>query len=126
MSKNFRRGPEAAGRDAGMDAFFRKSRRKQIRRKERQLCEQVGRAVNDALCAELDDEVLNSLWVVKVEPAPTTARVLVWVAGPRGSSAELILNRLATAVGVLRAEVAATIHRKQVPMLSFALSDGQD
>ncbi|HKP59659.1 MAG TPA: hypothetical protein VJV78_23205 [Polyangiales bacterium] len=84
------------------------------------------RALSSALGADFDDEVLQELWVVEVEPAPTVSRLMVWVAGPRGADAELILARLSGVAKALRAEVAQAIHRKQVPVLSFAICDGLD
>jgi ribosome-binding factor A len=111
--------------EAGLDAFFRPSRRKQNKRKNRQLCSQVRRALSSALCADFEDTMLNELWIVKVEPAPTLSRLMVWVEGPQGSSAELIHARLLGVAGALRAEVATAIHRKQVPTLAFAVCHGR-
>jgi ribosome-binding factor A len=118
--------PDAAHDDTDPDSFFGESRSKQSRRKDRQLCGQVQRAVSSALSSSFDDEVLTDLWVVKVEPAPTVSRLMIWVAGPQGSSAELILARLLGVAGALRAEVAQAICRKQVPTLSFAICDGHE
>ena len=109
MTARYSRGRHAAHEDTDPDFFFTESRSKRTRRKDRQLCGQVQRALGVALCASFDDEVLNELWVVKVEPAPTVARLMIWVAGPRGSSAELIMARLLRVSGALRAEVAAAI-----------------
>ncbi len=126
MTSRHSRGRDAAHDDTDPDFFFSESTSRQTRRKDRQLCGQVQRAVSSALCANFSDEVLNELWVVKVEPAPTVSRLMIWVAGPRGSNAELILARLMAVSGALRAEVAAAICRKQVPTLSFAICDGQE
>jgi ribosome-binding factor A len=109
--------------DTDPDLYFTESHRKRTQRKDRQLCGQVQRAIAAALGAEFHDALLQSLWVVKVEPAPTLARLLVWVCGPEDSSPELIISRLDAVSGALRAEVAASIHRKQVPSLSFAVCD---
>jgi ribosome-binding factor A len=125
MTSRHSRGREPAHDDTDPDAFFSESRIRQTRRKDRQLCGQVQRAVSSALSANFNDDVLNELWVVKVEPAPTVSRLMIWVAGPRGSSAELILTRLLGVAGALRAEVAVAICRKQVPTLSFAICDGE-
>jgi ribosome-binding factor A len=127
MTRRHSRGREAAHADfdTDLDDFFRASRRKQNKRKSRQLCSQVQRAVTSTLGADFDDELLNALWVVKVEPAPTLSRLMIWIAGPEGSSAELILTRVLGVTGALRAEVAAAIHRKQVPTLMFAICDGR-
>jgi ribosome-binding factor A len=100
------------------------SARRRHGRKDAQLCAQVQRAIEDALACELDDERLAGLWVVRVEPAPDLSLLRVWLAcAPDRGSPEpaLVLARLAAAQGVLRAEVAAAIHRKRVPALTFAL-----
>ena len=112
--------------DPDPDLFFSdsESERKRSTRKDAQLCAQVQRAIEDALSGELDDAVLADLWVVRVEPAPNVAHLRVWVAPARRDAAqspEVVLAHLAAAAGLLRAEVAAAIHRKRVPELSFAL-----
>jgi ribosome-binding factor A len=110
---------------ADIDTFFGESKdRKRSDRKDRQLCGQVRRALSVALDADFLDPLLQALWIVDVEPAPTLARLRVWVAGPAGSDAMLILQRLEAVSGMLRAEVAQAIHRKQVPALCFAIHAG--
>ena len=121
MTRGFSRGKPAGHDDT--DTFFDDSKRRKFSRKDRQLCGQVQRALSSALGADFDDEVLQSVWIVGVEPAPTVSRLRVWVAGPRGSNAALILRRLEGVAKALRAEVAQSIHRKQVPTLLFAISD---
>ncbi len=123
MGKRESREHYAAHDDADLDLFFGESRRKQSKRKDFQLCGQVQRAIATALYADFDDELLNGLWVVRVEPAPTVAHLLVWVAGPPGSSVEHILTKLHAVSRRLRHEVAATIERKHTPELSFAVCD---
>ena len=107
--------------DSDSDSY---SERRRHRRKDAQLCAQVQRAIDDALACELDDELLAGLWVVRVEPAPDVSLLRVWLArGPDRAPFDVddVLARLAAAHGVLRAEVAAAIHRKRVPALTFAL-----
>ena len=124
MTRRHSRGRGPAHDRTDPDLFFGRSRSKQSSRKDDQLCSQVQQALSEALAADFDDELLNSLWVVDVVPAPTAARLLVWVAGPPGVEAQLILERLHRASGALRAEVGAAIHRKLVPSLQFAVHAG--
>ena len=125
MTSRDSRGRRHAHDDTDPSTYFSSDRSRKSLRKDRQLCGQVQRALSSALGADFDDEVLQELWVVKVEPAPTVSRLMVWVAGPRGADAELILARLSGVAKALRAEVAQAIHRKQVPVLSFAICDGR-
>jgi ribosome-binding factor A len=125
MDRRHSRGARSNERAAHDETdFFSDSQSRKTQRKDRQLCGQAQRAISLAL-SDLDDEVLSALWVVKVEPAPTASRLMIWVAGPRGSSATEILARLHAASGILRAEVASAICRKQVPVLAFAISEGE-
>ncbi len=82
------------------------------------LCGQVARAISLALAGEFDDEVLLSLTVVSVDPAPNASRLLVTVTAESGDP-DLILARLNGVRGILRAGVAATVCRKRAPELSF-------
>lgn len=123
MTRRDSRGGRPAHDDSDPDRFFGEARSRQSRRKDFQLCGQVQRALSVALAADFQDEVLNELSVVRVEPAPTASRLMVWVAGPPGSSPALIMERLGQVMARLRAEVADAIHRKQVPTLCFALCD---
>lgn len=123
MGKRDSRRQRTAHDGTDPDIFFGESRRKQSTRKDRQLCGQVQQAIGLALAAELDDELLNELWVVRVEPAPTVSQLLVWVSGPLGTRADEITQRLYAVAPVLRREVAASISRKRVPTLSFAVCE---
>jgi ribosome-binding factor A len=125
MTRRHSRGRGAAHDSADPDLFFGTSRNKQRSRKDDQLCSQIQQALSEALAADFGDELLNSLWVVDVVPAPTAARVLVWVTGPPGVPAQLILERLQRVSGALRTEVGAAIHRKLVPHLEFAIHVGE-
>ncbi len=90
-------------------------------RKARQLCEQVHRALT-VIFPGLADDVLQSLLVVSVEPAPHSGRLLVTVAGPTPTDATdppPVAEHLVRAVGRLRSEVAATVHRRKAPELVF-------
>ncbi len=88
-------------------------------RKALQLCRQVQRALGYAL-GDMDDEVLASLYVESVEPAPNDKHLLVTVSPlDRDIPPEDVLIRLHRVLGRLRSEVASDIHRKRVPELSF-------
>lgn len=124
MPKRPSRGRSAAHDRSDPDLFFGESKRKRDRRKEQQLCAQVQRALGEALGADFEDDVLNTLWVMRVEPAPTVSRLRVWVAGPPDIAPDVVMARLSRVAGILRAEVAAAIARKRVPYLLYAVHTG--
>ena len=89
-----------------------------------QLCKQVQHAVEDGLAASMD-EVLQSLMVVSVEPAPSSGRMMVAVAAPFAEvsmTPDELLALVERSKGDLRAEVGAQIHRKRVPELVFRVA----
>ncbi len=91
-------------------------------RKARQLCRQVSDTLDLVLSGDCRDEVLQSLRVISVLPAPNSSRLLVTVAADlpiEQFDRRQILDALDDQAGRLRAEVAATIHRKRVPVLVF-------
>lgn len=103
-------------------------------RKRLQLCGQVARTLAQVL-AEEDDDVLRDLDVVSAEPCADGGRIIVTVApfaavletGLDREYAErfdpvTILERLASASGRLRSEVAASITRRRAPHLSFRVA----
>lgn len=90
-------------------------------RKAMQLCGQVADALRTILPG-LADEVLHNLTVVSVEPAPNTGRLLVTVAGPVPADVTdqaTRTERLTTAAGHIRTEVAAAVCRRKAPELVF-------
>jgi ribosome-binding factor A len=93
-------------------------------RKARQLGRQVAESLDAVLAGDSRDELLRSLRVVAVTPAPDASRLLVTVA-PRPAAGPLdpseALARLERASGWLRTEAAAAITRKRAPNLSFHL-----
>jgi ribosome-binding factor A len=109
------------GPDDGLDPrmFFRKSPRKRTNRKALQLCGQVAQTLGHVLAWETADPALGELTVESVVPAPDSTRLLVTVAAPAGAEADAVLAHLHRTCGRLRAEVAAEIHRKRVPELTF-------
>ncbi len=111
--------------DDGVDprTFFRKSSgRKATNRKALQLCGAIARTLSQVLAWECGDDLLRTVEVQSVEPAPDSTRVLVTVVmqvWEDGMNAGQLTEHLNRARGRLRAEVAAAIHRKRVPELVF-------
>lgn len=87
--------------------------------KDRRLCRQVLEAVQTGLGGECGDELLQSLWVSSVDPAPDASRLALSVEVPEGLSPAEALLHLNAARGRLRSIVASAIHRKKVPELLF-------
>ena len=109
--------------DDGVDprTIFRKPTGKVLNRKALQLCGQVARTLGVVL-GECGDEVLRNLTVAAVDPAPDSSRLLVTVYSLEGSTdQEAVVERLGRAYGLLRGEVAAAIHRRKVPELTFRI-----
>lgn len=106
--------------------FFRRGGSRQFTaRKAQQLCRQVRETLNGLLSGECRDELLQSLYVESVAPAPDATQLLVTVQSldPQSTvSAGEILERLCVATGWLRSEVAAAITRKKAPQLVFQMS----
>ena len=97
--------------------------RKKGGRKTRQLCGQIAQTLNYAFASVCNDDVLRDLGVVAVQPAPDESRLLVTVgpALPGPCDPGQVLAHLQKALGKLRSEVAAAIHRKKVPELTFCV-----
>jgi ribosome-binding factor A len=93
---------------------------RQAGRKARQLCGQVKDALLTVLAA-CGDEVLQGLSVMSVEPAPHSGRLRVLTARDPGAgfSRAVAENHLLRAAGMLRAQVAAAVHRRYAPELVF-------
>ena len=113
--------------DDGVDpkTFFRKHSGRKTNRKALQLCSEVAKALGQALAWEMGDDLLTCLTVESVVPAPDSAHLLVTVslaAPPNPDCAQQTLERLRRSRGKLRAEVAAAIHRRRVPELSFRIA----
>jgi ribosome-binding factor A len=110
--------------DDGIDPreFFKPSpKRKCDYRKDLQLCRQVAETLSLVLSGELNDDVLRDVQVVAVTPAPNASQLLVLVSSAPGETpiAEVVLERLSTVAGRLRAEVASAITRRRAPKLLF-------
>jgi ribosome-binding factor A len=115
------------GAEDGADprTFFRRPTHKRLNRKALQLCGQIARTLSAVLAWESADELLRSLGVESVTPAPDSTRVLVtvWLHPSAGAAnAHQVLEHLHRFSGKLRSEIAAAIHRKRVPELVFRVA----
>jgi len=115
------------GPDDGLDPrdFFQSGRKhgKTLHRTE-QLFRQVAETLDLVLSGESHDELLQSLRVVSVAPAPDASRLLVAVHSdlPAAEFDRVAIElRLAQQVGRLRCAVAAAITRRKTPLLSFVV-----
>jgi ribosome-binding factor A len=85
------------------------------------LCRQAQRALSLALAGECRDEVLSSVYIEAVVPAPDATRLLVRLVVPARANASIpeVIERIERVRGLLRAEVAQAITRKRAPELTF-------
>lgn len=90
-------------------------------RKDRRLCAEVRRLLSQWLSFEAPDELLQSLFVEAVEPAPDASCLLVTLSVPHGleTSRDAVLAALAAARGDLRAEISRVIRRRKTPDFNF-------
>jgi ribosome-binding factor A len=113
------------GPEDGIDPrdLLRETSRKKGGRKTLQLCGQVAEALNYAFAAICNDDVLRELGVLAVQPAPDESRLRVTVGPtlPGPCDPIQVLAHVQQALGKLRSEVAAAIHRKKVPELAFCV-----
>lgn len=119
-----RRGVRAPGttteydRGAGPDALFGA----QARRKQEQLCRQVEERIGLVLAGEVDDPLLQDVYVARVQAALGSADLIVCLAFPPGRRDQpvaAVLRRIEALRPFLREEIAAAIHRKRTPGLVF-------
>lgn len=102
--------------------FQRRSTGKPPARKAFQLCRQVAETLNALLSGESRDEILQTLYVESVAPAPDATQLLVTVQilDPQNTASPAeIVARLRNASGWFRTEVAAAITRRKAPQLVF-------
>lgn len=95
--------------------FFRHREVRTGDRKLQQLCGQVAHALSLALSGA-EHEALREGAVIAVAPAPDARRLRVVVEGVDPDATGAALN---SARAWLRSQVAASIHRKQCPILVF-------
>ena len=120
MSKKPRRERDHAPPDIDANILFGDVPGRRPDRKERQLCRQIHEAISQAL-STVDDDLLLSVWVEAVEPAPDASRLAVLLRAPEHTSPDLVKERIERVSGYLRAEVAAAISRKRTPTLAYEL-----
>jgi hypothetical protein len=115
----------AVDSDGGIDPRERArgSPPRRTERKARQLCAQVAETLGDVLAGQSGDDVLRSLYVVSVVPAPNVGRLLVTVAPLPGAGEApepaRVSERLEHASARLRCAVAAAITRRRAPLLDY-------
>jgi ribosome-binding factor A len=108
--------------DSGRES--RRGRNSRGQQKTLQLCRQAERALSLALAGECGDDVLRSLYVDSVVPAPDATQLLVRLVIPtaaRDVRADEVLVRLDRVHGILRHAVAEAITRKRAPELAFII-----
>jgi hypothetical protein len=124
--KDLLSGTDSVGAGDGVDPRFdRDSGGRPLGRKTLQLCGQVRQTLTSVL-AEQRDDVLRDLMVVSVTPAGGGRTLVTVTPSPSASvrDPEAILSRLAAAHGLLRSEVASSIHRRKAPDLVFQVRAG--
>jgi ribosome-binding factor A len=126
-----------AAEEVGADELFgeaKSRRRASAAHKDEQLCEQVFQILSVAL-GELEDERLRELVLESVTMGPDAGRLVVTLIAPGSAGQggaplvdsppafpfEEVLLALQRSKGHLRSEIAAGIHRKRTPELSFRL-----
>jgi ribosome-binding factor A len=110
------------GPEDGADprTFFRPAPARVTNRKALQLCDQVAQTLGFVLAGQRGDDLLRDLVVEAVVPAPNSAHLLVTLSMPAdGLDPAQVVEHLQRATGLLRSEVAAAIHRRKVPLLTF-------
>jgi ribosome-binding factor A len=106
--------------------LFRTSVRRHDDRGARRLCSQVREALTYALAAACRDEVLQSLYVAAVEPAPDATRLGVTLVVSDPAHVATARERIVCVAALLREEVARSIHRRRVPELVFRVVPAAD
>ncbi len=116
------RHPGSADAESLESVFFPsrsgRSRRSGVDTKSLQLCRQVQRQLDLAL-GELDDPILQGLWVRQVLAQAGGRSLLVEVAYSGDLPISDLLARLDGVRARLRGEIASAIHRKRTPYLQF-------
>lgn len=119
--------------DDGIDPrrFFKSnSGRNKRDRKTQQLCRQVEQTLSLVLSGEFADELLQSLVVESVIPAPNAGNLLVTVSvtcdADTSCDPSIVMQHLDRVAGRLRSEVAASITRKRAPRLTFRIASFEE
>ena len=119
---------DAVGPDDLIDPklLLRPSREQRGDRGARRLCSQVRETLTFALAGSCRDEVLQSLYVADVAPAPDATRLAVTLIAFDPALIETARARVALVAAMLRSEVAASIHRRRAPELVFRVAAGEE
>jgi ribosome-binding factor A len=113
--------------DDGIDPrdFFRPAtQRGKDNRKAMQLCRQVAETLEQVLCSEIADELVCSLSVTSVVPAPDSSRLLVTLRTDlklHEFDRPELERRLEGRRGQLRCAVAGAITRRKTPNLALVI-----
>ena len=108
----------------GRESRLRSPERGSSRRdhKALHLCRAAQRALSLALSGECGDDVLRSLCVHDVVPAPDASRLLVrLISPPSAGQIDDVYARLERVRPLLRRTVAQAVTRKRAPELSFVV-----
>ena len=87
-----------------------------------QLCRQIEQTLSYALADDPADDILLSLGIESVTPAPDASRVMVtvYIDDPDSDyEANEVLEHLTDNMDVFRDEIADAIHRRKLPELVF-------
>ncbi len=119
--KDFLSSCDDVGPEDGIDPrdWRRLDGRRVKNHKALQLCAQVAKTLSAVLAGECGDDVLRELAVESVVPASNSSQLLVTLSSRIDSGTAL--QHLRRAEGRLRTEVAAAIHRRRTPRLSFCV-----
>jgi ribosome-binding factor A len=113
------------GPEDGVDprTGFRLSRPRVRNRKALQLAAQAAETLRVVLAGECGDDLLRELRVEAVRPGPHSDHLVVTVtAPPDGVDLIEAADRLRRVSAYLRSEVAAAVHRRRAPRLSFEVA----
>lgn len=86
--------------------------------KDEQICRAAAETLALAL-ATLDDEAWLDVELVSVAPAPNASRLAITLKLPDSADPTAFEAKLERVGGYLRAELAAALERRRVPLLSF-------
>lgn len=114
--------------EQGFEALVKRARggepkatRRRCSSRDAQVCRQIRDRLDLVVSGELDDPVLEGLFVLEVLPVGDMSSVCVRLGVPAGACLPKVHARLCALGGRLRCEAAAAIHRKRTPTLRFEL-----
>ena len=100
----------------------------QDERKLRQLCSQIGRAIDLTLVGDCEDEVLQNMSVESVEPASGNRLNVTLQVRPPGSEMDKneVMTRLEQHRPLLIQEILRAVTRRNIPEISFWIVKAPD